>query len=281
MWPFSNEHAISKYLDLNFPLNLVERTFNNLIKRDKNFFNNKDFILADDLLDKNYSSEKYIVELTRRICKNIGLEVKEIVVTFAYADGNSGLVTFVNNNCFIEISSYFKDNLFAISTILVHELTHVWMDRNLLNIVDEEENEKTTDVMAFFLGLGVIFLNGVKETSNVFINYRKYKEQQLKISHYIQETTMGYAFILFLKQKHKKIKEINKYVRTQFAKDIIERGNSKYKERKKLLKKSIKVDKIIIHCPNCFSNIRIDATNKVKIKCPICDYVYDFDINNK
>lgn len=257
--------------------NLIERTLNRLIKSNKNFFHDRKIIILDDLIYTTATPEEYIASITKRICNSLGIATNKVVATFAFADGNAGIVSFVDDNCFVEINSAFKKNDKAVATIIAHELTHIWMKNNNFNLPNVDENERLTDIMSIFLGLGVIFLNGSYEKSSKMYNVDEHKFYHSEIKHYITSNDMGYAFALFLKFGKKKLSDIAKYC-NQNTVDMLKIGNDIINRRKERLKDFIQIDTFIIYCPNCLQKLKITAEKKARVRCPVCNNIFEFTI---
>jgi hypothetical protein len=66
----------------------------------------------------------------------------------------------------IKIQGVYRDNPFAVASILCHELAHFILNYNGLRKTNRDENERFTDLFVFRCGQGLIYLQGVYDVKS-------------------------------------------------------------------------------------------------------------------
>ena len=268
----------------------VEKIFNKIIKLDKKFFEKKEIIVKD--LIKETDPILFTIDLTSYIVDKINLPKGEIIPSFVSLNNCAGSVELSHNNVyFVKIDICYKNNKDAIAGILAHEISHVWLYKyNLYNYFSElytntNDNERLTDLISIFLGMGVLVLNTINlkveaDTDDIIrdLRFKKYKE----IKHYLTFEEIGYAMWLFIREKVKNDEELSKlknYINSNGL-FLLNKYENLIKKREKLYCFNKQIGSFIIICKKCFQKLRIPAfKNIIIVKCPICDSEFSVNTN--
>lgn len=70
----------------------------------------------------------------------------------------------------IQVPFFYVGKKHALRSILAHEMAHASLASKGVSLPDTDENEMLTDLVAIFLGLGKLFMNGFSVTTNQDLN---------------------------------------------------------------------------------------------------------------
>ncbi|MFH0947412.1 MAG: hypothetical protein V1833_00215 [Elusimicrobiota bacterium] len=269
---------LNKYFKFQEEKYVIEDKYYSLLRMDKEFFKKRELILIS-----NYSFQNpliYVISLITYISGKIGLPQEcQVIPSFVAKDSAAGTIKLTpDNKYFVEINKIYENDKIAIDSIIAHEITHAWLYKYNFQEAEREENEKYTDLMAIFLGLGVLLLNGCwqRTITSRDEDYIMYKE----VKPYLTSTELGYGMALFMKQKELIMKDVKPHLNKN-ALDIVEVGQVVLSRRLKELEDKRNIDSWMIICTNCFQKLRIPAfKGKIKVKCPLCNTEKIFNSNS-
>ena len=230
-----------------------------------------------------------------------------LVHDFASDDEPPGLIQYDGpHRSKIQLCITNKHSPLVMGAILAHELTHYFLFNKGINISDEIENERFTDLATVYLGLGKLTLNGYdpitwkisRPKGEITYTYRVgyLSTDEIAIINYIickfrninpdiAETNLSNKSItLFLNAKiivdnyekekqHQKNKiEIKRLRKEKIRRFINKLLPWKMEETDANLSKMSGDDFKVIICENCSQKIRLPIKEKaLRIKCPKCE----------
>jgi len=100
----------------------------------------------------------------KRIVLHLGLRCDTVICAFKKLP-NPGNIQRVGNDWFMEISSEFKNDGYALGAILAHEVCHILVEERRVPHFENAVDEVHVDLACMLSGLGALTLNGIKSTS--------------------------------------------------------------------------------------------------------------------
>lgn len=158
--------------------------------------NNEDLILPDELTNSN-DSILAAQQIAKNILNHLKLTNTLVAVSFTKTDVSSPAHVELKGGSeyFIEVSSELADDLRAIASVLTHEVMHIFLFKNKIDLANESENELLVDVAVMFYGLGVMLLNGFKYNQKYGFDYMSCgisKQSESRMYGYLTTDEFGY-----------------------------------------------------------------------------------------
>jgi len=148
----------------------------------------------------------------------LGISRGNAIIEFSSGSGHPGLFTYQSNMEKIQIDSVHVTDTYAVGAILAHEIMHLFLRRVGIARQDVEENELLTDLASIHAGLGVLMLNGMKQSSDWMITIaalltgRLYMKEEKRYFGYFDGEDYGNHFVKWLKAKHCAVGQIKGYL---------------------------------------------------------------------
>jgi|GEM_PF-3243059 len=219
----------------------------------------------------------YSMQVARMIASHLKLNMQSVVVGFSGNLTSAASVQRDGGSYFIEIDNFFERNKHQIAACLAHEMTHVFLKDNGLEIYSGEENEKYTDLTTIALGMGVMLLNGLLAEGK----WKQEGGESIKVSKrikpYISCFELGYAVALYAQVRKIDPKRITECLNVE-GKACFKDGYDGLQRRKRIVLKSQEIDSLIVLCPQCFQKLRVPAGHRtLSISCNTCGHEFSRD----
>lgn len=220
--------------------------------------------------------QKWAEIVTRRILILMGHKDVSVAIKFVNLDlRTSGRIHTLDYFHFdVELSNAVKDNYTYIVSILVHELTHLYMNRNMLyrdGVEMTHTNEVLTEVASIYLGFGTQVLNSIVDEEIVIPGL--YYESKKHFFGYIKPEQFGYIFAKFLFERGILIKNLDKYL-SPGAMRHLKIGHHYLLRNRGRDTFNYKEGLAIIPCSNCEKFLRFPANDrKLQLRCKNCNNI--------
>ncbi|MBF0483367.1 MAG: hypothetical protein HQL25_01540 [Candidatus Omnitrophica bacterium] len=198
----------------------------------------------------------YSMELTRRIAANLNINMRQVIVGFSGNLSSAAVVQRNGTDYFIEIDNFFMEDKRQIAACLSHEISHVFLKDNNLEIYNGIDNERYTDLMTIYLGMGIFLLNGLTPCTKSEVVGNEERISKKNIKPYLTNDELGYALALYAQIKSIKNEEIMKLLFGE-GRDCFRDGVVSYMHRKGQLLKDKDFESAVVLCPFCFQRLRI------------------------
>lgn len=265
-----------KRVNFNFKANRswVEENFYNITKINHPSLR-QNTLITDKGIDFS-NSVIYATELTRRIAAGLRINIRQIVVGFSGSLSSAAVVQRDGINYFIEIDKFFIKDKTQIAACLSHEISHVFLKDNNLEVWSNE-NERYTDLMVICLGMGTMLLNGLNPCKEIETESGKTITRERGIKPYLTHDELGFVMALYAQAKTISIQEIESSL-FDTGKDCFRDGVFKYGTRKIQLLENKELESAIILCPCCFQKLRINLNQGEKnISCVNCHKYFKYN----
>ena len=229
--------------------------------------------------------------LAKAIAAHFRLRVGTIAVTFEPGLPAPGRIELSRSrDFFIEIAEMHRTKPRAISAILAHEISHLFLFEHKVEMEPRPLNEILTDTAAVFLGCGVAILNGAEELER-WLGHNQL-ERQLRHFGYLTLPEFGYIQAkrdVFHGRDSTAAFESGPPLRGYVAGKLIlqrERGGSPVSRPSVLSRvgRAIRAmgtspgtgdNPIVFRCLNCSQPLRVSGGRgeEVTIRCPLCQRV--------
>ncbi|MEM3473763.1 MAG: hypothetical protein QW735_04155 [archaeon] len=147
----------------------IEEQLNFLFARFKDYYpSSRNFFFEptqETYVGLESGDEKDLNFVVSKISQHIGLSEAPLAkydwsIKLGYHIAGQAIIDRKNQINIVRVPFKFVGNYYAIGSIIAHEMSHFFLFSKELVLNDEVENEKLTDLMSVFLGLGKLMLNG-------------------------------------------------------------------------------------------------------------------------
>ncbi len=249
---------------------------------------------AYDATDPVIAAQRLAVE----VAKNYQLRVGTLVITFTPGLPSAALVEIgPSDDYFIEVDPRFKLESKNLAAILGHELAHVFLHRNRLELEDPLSNEILTDITAALYGFGAVMADSftVTETHQQVPQGTMVTRQERNLG-YLTPDELGYVLARCTPDN------VIGYLSSSAARSALRKGQRKalseintpplqsaswparlgYWVNKKRAAPRVEgrlparrrygfgQDKVSFRCPQCCQGLRLPLDRTLEATCPRC-----------
>jgi hypothetical protein len=200
----------------------------------------------------------------RRIIDHLGLSCDTVSVTFTELS-HPGHIERYGRDWYIEISSEYEQDPFAIGAILAHECCHILVADRGVPRFKTAVDEVHVDLAAMLSGLGALTLNGIQTTAG---RHRSFG--------YVCAPLLHHAFAEVAVALGIDVRRATRFLRRAASRNEI-RWQLVMRVRRNRLAYRVLDSHVVVECPGCTTHMRLPTGTIATASCASCHTRREFD----